>query len=115
MFDKYPNLNIILGHMGEGIPFSLWRIDHSFKRPGGKSVEFRDTFCEHFYITTSGNFSNTALLCSVMEMGADRIIFSVDWPYVMNKPGTEWMNGIPLGAEDREKILSGNAKRLLRM
>ena len=115
VFDKYPKLNIILGHMGEGIPFSLWRIDHSFKRPGGKSVAFRDTFCEHFYITTSGNFSNTALLCSVMEMGADRIIFSVDWPYVMNKPGTDWMHGIPLGEEDRAKILSGNAKRLLKM
>jgi len=115
VFDKYPKLNIILGHMGEGIPFSLVRIDESFKRPGGKSVAFRDTFCEHFYITTSGNFSTTALLCSVMEMGADRIIFSVDWPYVMNKPGTEWMSGIPLGEEDREKILSGNAKRLLKM
>ena len=115
VFDKYPKLNIILGHMGEGIPFSLWRIDHSFKRPGGKPMAFRDTFCEHFYITTSGNFSNTALLCSVMEMGADRIIFSVDWPYVMNKPGTDWMAGIPLSNEDREKILSGNAKRLLKM
>jgi 2,3-dihydroxybenzoate decarboxylase len=115
VFDKYPKLNIILGHMGEGIPFSLWRIDHSFKRPGGKPVAFRDTFCEHFYITTSGNFSNTALLCSVMEMGADRIIFSVDWPYVMNKPGTDWMAGIPLSNEDRDKILSGNAKRLLKM
>jgi 2,3-dihydroxybenzoate decarboxylase len=115
VFDKYPKLNIILGHMGEGLPFSLWRIDHSFKRPGGKSVAFRDTFCEHFYITTSGNFSNTALLCSVMEMGADRIIFSVDWPYVMNKPGTDWMHGIPQGEEDRAKILSGNAKRLLKM
>jgi 2,3-dihydroxybenzoate decarboxylase len=115
VFDKYPKLNIILGHMGEGIPFSLVRIDESFKRPGGKPVAFRDTFCEHFYITTSGNFSTTALLCSLMEMGADRIIFSVDWPYVMNKPGTEWMSGIPLGEEDRAKILSGNAKRLLKM
>ncbi len=50
-----------------------------------------------------------------MEMGADRIIFSVDWPYVMNKPGTDWMANIPLGHEDREKILNGNAKRLLKM
>jgi predicted TIM-barrel fold metal-dependent hydrolase len=115
VFDKHPDLNIILGHMGEGIPFSLWRIDHSFKRPGGKPMAFRDTFCKHFYITTSGNFSDTALLCSVMELGADRIIFSVDWPYVMNKPGTDWMAHIPLGAEDREKILNGNAKRLLKM
>ena len=115
IFDKHPDLKIILGHMGEGLPFSLWRIDHSFRRPGGKPMAFRDRFCKHFYITTSGNFSDTALLCSVMEMGADRIIFSVDWPYVMNKPGTDWMENIPLGHEDREKILNGNAKRLLKM
>ena len=50
-----------------------------------------------------------------MEMGADRILFSVDWPYVENAPGTAWMEGVPLGTEDREKILNGNAKRLLRM
>jgi 2,3-dihydroxybenzoate decarboxylase len=118
VFDAYPKLRIILGHMGEGLPFLLWRIDHAFHHMGRADVEpvaFRDIFCEHFYITTSGNFSNTALLCSVMEMGADRILFSVDWPYVENAPGTRWMADVPLGREDREKILSGNAKRLLRM
>jgi 2,3-dihydroxybenzoate decarboxylase len=118
VFEKYPDLKIILGHMGEGLPFLLWRINHSFSkmmRPGGASIQFRDIFCKHFYITTSGNFSNPALLCSVMEMGVDRILFSVDWPYVDNAPGTDWMEGIPLSAEDREKILNGNAKRLLRM
>ncbi len=118
VFDAYPKLKIILGHLGESLPFSLWRINHSFassKRHGSEPVAFRDIFCAHFYITTSGNFSNPALLCSVMEMGVDRILFSVDWPYVENSPGTEWMDGIPLGAEDREKILNGNAKKLLRM
>ncbi len=118
IFDTYPKLKIILGHLGESLPFSLWRINHSFasfKRHGSEPLAFRDIFCEHFYITTSGNFSNPALLCSVMEMGADRILFSVDWPYVENAPGTEWMEGIPLSNEDRIKILNGNAKRLLRM
>lgn len=118
VFDAYPKLRIILGHLGESLPFSLWRIDHAFSkpaRPDSPAVAFRDIFCEHFYITTSGNFSNPALLCCVMEMGADRILFSVDWPYVENAPGTAWMEGVPLGTEDREKILNGNAKRLLRM
>ena len=118
VFDAYPNLKIILGHLGESLPFSLWRIDHAFSkpaRPDSPAVAFRDIFCEHFYITTSGNFSNPALLCCVMEMGADRILFSVDWPYVENAPGTAWKEGVPLGTEDREKILNGNAKRLLRM
>jgi 2,3-dihydroxybenzoate decarboxylase len=50
-----------------------------------------------------------------MEMGVDRILFSVDWPYVENSPGTDWMEGIPLSEEDRVKILNGNAKTLLKM
>ena len=118
VFDAHPNLKIILGHLGEGLPFSLWRINYTFSdfgRDTSGSSSFRDVFCEHFYITTSGNFSNPALLCSVMEMGADRILFSVDWPYVENSPGTEWMQGVPLGREDREKILNGNVRRLLKM
>jgi 2,3-dihydroxybenzoate decarboxylase len=48
-------------------------------------------------------------------MGIDRVLFSIDWPYVPNTPGTDWMNGLMLNGEDKEKILSGNAKRLLKM
>lgn len=117
-FDKYPGLNIILGHLGEGLPFLIWRIDHGFSdaRPWNKNpLQFRDLFCEHFYLTTSGNFSDTALMCTVSEMGVDRILFSVDWPYVDNAPGTAWMETVSLCREDREKILSGNAMRLLKM
>src|SRR5215510_12728880 len=54
VFDAYPNLKIILGHLGEGLPFLLWRINHSLSRPGNKPLAFRDTFCSHFYVTTSG-------------------------------------------------------------
>ncbi len=72
-------------------------------------------FCGHFYVTTSGNFSNPALLCCVMEMGIDRILFAVDWPFVANKPGVQWMDTVPLCEEDKVKILSGNAKRLFRL
>ncbi|NQV57604.1 MAG: amidohydrolase [Rhodospirillales bacterium] len=118
VFKKYPKLRIILGHMGEGLPFLLWRINHvmsAMNKPGVDVVPFKEIFCEHFYITTSGNFSDAALLCSIMEMGADRILFSVDWPYIENSPGTDWMAQVPLGKEDRTKILSGNVKKLLKM
>jgi predicted TIM-barrel fold metal-dependent hydrolase len=117
IFDAYPELKIIMGHLGESLPFSLWRIDHSIARQGNRkmSSSFRDYFCKHFWITTSGNFSNPALLCCVMELGVDRIIFSVDYPYVPNKPGTDWIPHIPLCDEDKVKILSGNAERLLRL
>jgi predicted TIM-barrel fold metal-dependent hydrolase len=115
MFEAYPRLKIILGHLGEGLPFSLWRIDMALARQGNRPSAFRDTFREHFWITTSGNFSTPALLCSVMEMGTDRILFSVDYPFVLNPPGMKWMQDIPLGQEDRAKIYGGNAKRLLRL
>src|SRR5713101_4531553 len=114
-FDKYPRLKIILGHLGESLPFSAWRINMALSRGAERPSNFRDTFCEHFWITTSGNFSTPALMCCIMEMGVDRILFSVDYPFVPNPPGTKWMADLPLSLEDRTKILSGNVKRLLRM
>jgi predicted TIM-barrel fold metal-dependent hydrolase len=115
VFEKYPRLQIILGHLGEGLPFYLWRIDRALARQGNRSTPFRDTFREHFWITTSGNFSTPSLLCCVMEMGVDRILFSVDYPFVPNPPGVKWMEQVPLGPEDRAKILNGNATRLLKL
>jgi 2,3-dihydroxybenzoate decarboxylase len=115
VFEKHPKLKIILGHLGETLPFLVWRIDQALARPGQKAMSFRDIFCNNFYITTSGNFSNPALLCCVMEMGVDHILFAVDWPCVANPPATLWMEGVPLCDEDKAKILSGNARRLLKM
>lgn len=115
VLDKYPGVKIILGHLGEGLPFSLWRIDQAMSREGNRKTPFREAFREHFWLTTSGNFSTPALLCSIMEMGADRIMFSVDWPYVENRPGVEWVDNLPLSTEDKDKIMHGNATRLLRL
>ena len=78
-------------------------------------MHFRETFREHFWVTTSGNFSTPALLCTMMEMGADRIMFSVDWPFAENTPGTKWLNALQISTEDKVKMQSGNAKRLLKM
>ena len=74
---------------------------------------FREVFCEHFWITTSGFFSDPALLCCVMEMGVDRILFSVDYPFVENRPGTDWVHRIPLCEEDKAKIMGGNLAGLM--
>ena len=115
MFEAYPNLKIIIGHMGEGLPFLVDRIDESLNRPGGKAIAFKDIFSRHFWITTSGHFSTPALMCALLELGIDRILFSVDWPYVENLPGMQWMDTVPLSAEDREKMLNGNARRLLKL
>lgn len=113
VLDAYPDVKIILGHLGETLPFLLWRIDMAVNRPGNDGMAFRDAFCSHFHITTSGFFSDPALLCSIQEMGADRTLFAIDYPFVPNEPGPQWMERIMLNAEDKAKILHGNAEKLL--
>ena len=113
VFEKHPKLKIILGHLGEGIPFLLWRINQFLPRTDGAA--FKDIFRNNFYLTTSGFFSDTALTASITEMGIDRIMFSVDWPFNSNKAGTDWLNALPLSATDRAKMAGGTAKALLKL
>jgi predicted TIM-barrel fold metal-dependent hydrolase len=113
IFDEHPKLQIILGHLGEGLPFLLWRISDALGRDN--DYPFREKFCNHFHITTSGNFSDPAMHCSMLEMGIDRIMFSVDYPFAPNMQGTKWMENISLSPDDKKKVLHGNAERLLKM
>jgi predicted TIM-barrel fold metal-dependent hydrolase len=115
VLDAYPGTKIILGHMGEGLPFYLWRINQALARNKFVTRSFRDYFTEHFWITTSGFFSNPALQCALTEMGIDRILYSVDYPFVDNALGAAWLDNLPLSAADRVKFLGGNARKLLRL
>jgi 2,3-dihydroxybenzoate decarboxylase len=115
LFDAYPTLRIILGHMGEGLPFLLWRCDMALSRDKGLKRKFQEYFREHFYITTSGNFSYPALACVAAEMSTDRILFAVDWPYASNREGRDFIDHAPLSPHDKEKILKHNAAKLLRL
>ena len=115
VFEAYPGLKIILGHLGEAIPFLLWRIDQSLSRPENVGGSFADVFRNHFYVTTSGNFSDNALACTIAELGVDRVLFSVDWPFISNKLATDWLHAAPLAEADREKIFSTTAQKLLKL
>ena len=115
VFERHPKMKLILGHFGETLPFLVWRIDQALSRPGAKPMSFRKVFSNNFYVTTSGNFSNPALLCTMMEMGIDRILFAIDYPFVNNEDGMEWIPNMPLCDEDKIKLLSGNATRLLKL
>jgi 2,3-dihydroxybenzoate decarboxylase len=115
LLDAHPKLKIILGHLGEGIPFLLWRIDQSLSREGNEGLKFAELFRKHFYVTNCGIFSDTALACTIAELGVDRVLFSVDWPFISNEMGTQWMQKAALSGADREKILNGNARKLLRL
>jgi predicted TIM-barrel fold metal-dependent hydrolase len=114
VFDVYPRLKIIVGHLGEGIPFLLWRIDQALSR-SNSGTPFKETFRKNFYLTTSGNFSDTALAASIAEMGVDHIMFSVDWPFISNKMGSDWLNAAPLDTADKSKIFGQNAVALLKL
>jgi len=116
VFDRYPALQIIIGHLGENIPFSLARADERLT-PAAPHLQRRvaDYFQANFQITTSGYFTLPPLLCSLLVVGADRIMFAVDYPYSPNADGRAFLDRLPLNQADREKIAHGNAERLLRL
>ncbi|MBX9739687.1 MAG: amidohydrolase family protein [Beijerinckiaceae bacterium] len=115
VFETHPGLQIVLGHFGETLPFLLWRINQALARPGQESLSFRETFCRHFHVTTSGHFSTPALVCTMMELGMDRIMFSVDYPYVVNSDAMGWIETLQISPDDRRKLLGGNAQKLFKL
>ncbi len=117
LFDEHPNLRIILGHMGEGLPYMMWRIDNRnawVKLPPKYPAKRRiaDYFNENFYITTSGNFRTQTLIDAMLEIGADRILFSTDWPFENIDHAADWFDTTTISEADRAKIGRTNAKLL---
>ena len=120
VFDRYPKLNVILGHLGEALPFTLPRVEHRLRhqRPETHGKHKRppmDYLRENFYITTSGVFRTQALLDSMLEVGADRILFSVDYPYESMKELAPWFDICPISENDRLKIGRANAQKLFKL
>ena len=115
LFEKHPDLKILVGHLGEAIPFWLDRIDESFSRPGNPPSHFAEVFRRNFWITTSGFFSDAALRCSMEQVADDRVLFAVDYPYANSKTGVDWLNGTDLSETQKDQIFSGNARTLLKI
>jgi predicted TIM-barrel fold metal-dependent hydrolase len=118
LFDAYPNLKMILGHLGEGLPFWIHRLnDHTqfaAKRRGLKKAPAQ-YLRENLVVTTSGNFFMPAFLCTLMALGVDNVLFSVDWPYESNRVATDWLSHLQISDHDKEKICHLNAERVLRL
>ncbi|MCB2084876.1 MAG: amidohydrolase [Sphingomonadaceae bacterium] len=117
LFDEHPGLKIVIGHMGEGIPAMLWRIDnrnawvkapklHACKRP------IASYFRENFWITTSGNFRSQSLIDAMLELGSERILFSTDWPFENVDHAAQWFDAAPISEADRARIGRDNARSL---
>ncbi|QIS21973.1 amidohydrolase family protein [Nocardia terpenica] len=115
-FDRHPRLKLILGHLGEGLPALLWRTQYNFDlNPFGKRIErtLPEYFSDNIWLTTSGNFSDQALLNALTTVGADHVLFSVDYPYADTELAARWIENTPISETDRRKIASGNACALL--
>ena len=118
LFDEYPKLKVILGHLGEGLPFGIWRVDHRISRGSGTpraKQPMSHYLRENFYITTSGNFHTQALTNVILEVGADRILYSVDYPYEDVVEAREWFDQASISESDRIKIACTNAQKLFRL
>ena len=116
LFDRFPKLKIIVGHMGENVPFSLARSQAVFGRGAWTwKRSLSEYFQEHFWLTTSGYFTTPPFLCMLQVVGADRIMFSIDYPFSPNPVGRKFLDSLALGSEDLEKIAHGNAERLLKL
>jgi predicted TIM-barrel fold metal-dependent hydrolase len=116
VFDRLPTLQIIIGHMGEMIPFMLACI-HDRLTPVAKQLQqpVPEYFLHNFHITTSGFFTDPPLLLALQVVGADRIMFSVDYPFSANEQGRAFLDHASISPADKEKISHLNAERLLRL
>jgi len=120
LFDQYPGLKIILGHLGENLPYSMWRIDNRNAWVNEPKIypatkNFGEYFQNNFYLTTSGNFRTQTLIDALLEVGADRILFSTDWPFENVDHAAHWFDSATISEADRLKIGRTNAIELFNL
>jgi hypothetical protein len=116
VFDRYPKLQIVVGHLGEGLPFMLPRLGKAMPQELTKLARpLGDYLRENVHYTFGGfNFPAT-FLNLLLEVGAGRIMFSVDYPYGSMTEARAFLMQLPLSPADRERIAHGNAERLLKL
>jgi len=118
LFDKYPKLTLILGHLGEALPFNLYRIDQRIAwsakgYPAKKKIS--EYFQQNVYITTAGNFRTQTLIDCILEVGSERILFSTDYPFEQVREAADWFDSASISEADRLKIGRLNALKLFKM
>lgn len=115
VFDEFPELKIVLGHMGEGIPYWLSRIDTISSRDRKTKRAPSEYFLDNFSITTSGMSWDPVLEFNLKVLGPERIMFAVDYPYVSYDASVRWMDKAPISQVHREMIYHKNAERIFNL
>jgi 2,3-dihydroxybenzoate decarboxylase len=116
LFDRRPGLQLILGHLGEGLPYDIWRIENRL-RLAGDQPNLRKPISaylrENVHLTTSGHFSTPSLRAAIDTVGAHRVMFSVDYPYESTEQAATWFDNLDLDDATRAALAADNAVRLL--
>jgi predicted TIM-barrel fold metal-dependent hydrolase len=118
LFDRHPRLQFILGHLGEGLPFIMKRIDWAYVRPFDPAARPKiskkpgEYIRGNVYVSTSGNYFEPAFMCTREAMGVDRILLGTDYPYEDSEECIRFIESLPLSGDEKEKIYHGNASRL---
>lgn len=120
LFEDIPEATLIIGHMGEMLPYVLARIDEGYWQKGGPDTwkikrEPSYYYRKNIMITTSGMWNQETLACAVSALGADRIMFAVDYPYVDSGSAVDRIEKADISREDKEKICYKNAEKLFRV
>ena len=121
LFDRHPTLKIVLGHLGEGLPSAIWRIDNrtawmrgpTTPRPARRPMSAY--LHENFWVTTSGFFHTASLKATVLEMGVDRVLFSTDCPFERIADAASWFDTADIPESDRRRIGRDNARALFKL
>ena len=118
LFDRHPGVQVILGHLAEGLPFLLPRLEHRLDKQkdgaglGSARRKVSEYFSANFYATTSGHFHTRTLFSTIAELGVDRVMFSADYPYETMEEASAWFDTALLSRNDAQKIGRENARRL---
>lgn len=118
LFDRFPTLQVIIGHMGEGLPYALARSSGMLSRMATQLRQpVADYFKTNIHLTTSGYFTLPPLQCALDVLGIDRLMFSVDYPFSPTTRGRSYLDELAevLSAEDMEKLTHRNAEQVLRL
>src|SRR5690606_10266364 len=116
LFDRFPKATLALGHLGETLPYLLWRFDSRAKLYGIKlKRQPSDYIRENIVVTLSGMYSAEPLNCAIAALGADRVMFSADYPFESAEEAGHFMDTVPLDEKLREQIAFSNARKILRL
>lgn len=116
VFDRFPKVKLVLGHLGETLPFLLWRLDSRSKLYGVKlKREPSDYIRDNMLVTLSGMYSLEPLICTISALGVEKVLFSADYPFESIEDAAAFMNEVALPEEQRRAIAYENAARLLKL